>query len=114
MAIGTSTTRLFQQVGAAIGVTVLGTIVNQKMVGGLYRSLPSGAAAVLLATDANTLDGLLLSPSAAAHIPAPILDAIRPLFWQQCDLHVLDHGHFRHGSVGGQLVHQKRAAEERR
>lgn len=77
MGVGTSTTRLFQQVGATIGVTVLGTIVNQQMVGELSRNLPSGAAAALPATDANTLGGLLLNPSAAAHIPAPILDAIR-------------------------------------
>ncbi|MGD0817780.1 MAG: MDR family MFS transporter [Methanomassiliicoccales archaeon] len=77
MGVGTSATRLFQQLGATIGVTVLGTIVNHQMITELNKNLPAGASSALPGTDVNTLGGLLLNPNAATHVPATILDAIR-------------------------------------
>ncbi len=77
MGVGTSTMRLFQNMGMTVGVTVLGTVINQQMVTQLATNLPSGAGAVLPSTDANTLGGLLLNPAAASKIPAAVLDAIR-------------------------------------
>ncbi|HTY47023.1 MAG TPA: MDR family MFS transporter [Methanomassiliicoccales archaeon] len=77
MGIGTSVVRLFDRLGSTIGVAGLGAIVNSQMVVQMARNLPSGASAYLPGTDVNTLGGLLLNPSAATKVPAPILDAIR-------------------------------------
>lgn len=77
MGAGTSATRLFQNLGITVGVTFLGTVMNQQMSSQLADNLPAGAAAVLPSTDASTLGGLLLDPAAAAQIPAPVLEAIR-------------------------------------
>lgn len=77
MGIGTSETRLFQQLGSTIGVAGLGAVVNSQMATQLAKNLPNGASEFLPGTDANTLGGLLLNPAAAAKVPVPILDAIR-------------------------------------
>jgi EmrB/QacA subfamily drug resistance transporter len=76
MGVVTSTMTLFRSIGGTIGVTVLGAIVNNRMVEELNRNLPAGAMSSLPTTDVNSIGGLLMSPSAAL-IPGPILDSIR-------------------------------------
>jgi EmrB/QacA subfamily drug resistance transporter len=71
----TSTLTLFRGLGATIGVSLLGAIVNNQMIAQLNQNLPAGAAALLPTTDATNLGQLLLTPHAT--IPAPIIDAIR-------------------------------------
>lgn len=71
----TSTLTLFRGLGATIGVSLLGAIVNNQMIAQLNKNLPAGAAAMLPTTDATNLGQLLLTPHTT--IPAPILDAIR-------------------------------------
>lgn len=71
----TSTLTLFRGLGATIGVSFLGAIVNNQMIAQLNKNLPTGAAALLPTTDATNLGQLLLTPHTT--IPAPILDAIR-------------------------------------
>ena len=72
----TSSMTLFRSIGGTIGVTILGAIVNQRMVDELGKNLPTGAMASLPTTDVNSIGGLLMSPSAST-IPGPILDSIR-------------------------------------
>jgi len=76
MGVVTSSMTLFRSIGGTIGVTILGAIVNQRMVQELGQNLPAGAMSSLPTTDVNSIGGLLMSPSAAA-IPGPILDSIR-------------------------------------
>ena len=76
MGVVTSSMTLFRSLGGTIGVTILGAIVNQRMVEQLGQNLPTGAMASLPTTDVNSIGGLLMSP-AAASIPGPIMDAIR-------------------------------------
>ncbi len=76
MGVVTSSMTLFRSIGGTIGVALLGTIVNDRMVEELGTNLPAGALASLPTTDVNSIGGLLMSPLAAT-IPAPILDAIR-------------------------------------
>jgi fucose permease len=71
----TSTLTLFRGLGATIGVSFLGAIVNNQMIAQLNQNLPTGAAAMLPTTDATNLGQLLLMPHTT--IPAPIIDAIR-------------------------------------
>lgn len=71
----TSTLTLFRGLGATIGVSFLGAIVNNQMIAQLNKNLPTGAAAMLPTTDATNLGQLLLTPHTT--IPAPIIDAIR-------------------------------------
>ena len=77
MGVVTSSLTLFRSLGSAMGVAFLGSVINRQMAVELGKNLPAGAAAILPATDVNTLGGLLLNPIAAAQIPAPILEAIR-------------------------------------
>ncbi len=77
MGVVTSSLTLFRSLGSAMGVAFLGSVINRQMAVELGKNLPAGAAAVLPATDVNTLGGLLLNPIAAAQIPVPILEAIR-------------------------------------
>jgi hypothetical protein len=67
---------LFRAIGGTIGVTVLGAIVNSRMVAELGNNLPAGAIATLPTTDVNSIGGLLMSPLASS-IPTPVLEAIR-------------------------------------
>ncbi len=76
MGVVTSSMTLFRSIGGTIGVTVLGAIVNNRMVEELNRNLPAGAISSLPTTDVNSIGGLLMSP-AAATIPGPILESIR-------------------------------------
>ncbi|HEY3420655.1 MAG TPA: MDR family MFS transporter [Methanomassiliicoccales archaeon] len=76
MGVVTSSMTLFRSIGGTIGVTVLGAIVNQRMVEELGRNLPAGAVSSLPTTDVNSIGGLLMSP-AAATIPGPIMESIR-------------------------------------
>ena len=76
MGVVTSSMTLFRSIGGTIGVTILGAIVNQRMVDELGRNLPAGAMASLPTTDVNSIGGLLMS-SAASSIPGPILESIR-------------------------------------
>ena len=73
--VATATLTLFRGLGATIGVSLLGAIVNNQMISQLSQNLPVGATALLPTTDATNLGQLLLMPHAA--IPAPIIDAIR-------------------------------------
>ncbi len=75
--VGTAMTRLFQNMGMTVGVTVLGSVINQQMVTQLATNLPAGSAAMLPSTNINDLGGLLLNPMASAQIPTTVLDAIR-------------------------------------
>jgi EmrB/QacA subfamily drug resistance transporter len=76
MGVVTSSMTLFRSIGGTIGVTILGAIVNQRMVEELGRNLPANAMSSLPTTDVNSIGGLLMSP-AAANIPGPILESIR-------------------------------------
>jgi EmrB/QacA subfamily drug resistance transporter len=76
MGVVTSSMTLFRSIGGTIGVTILGAIVNQRMVDELGRNLPAGAMSSLPTTDVNSIGGLLMSP-AASTIPGPILESIR-------------------------------------
>jgi hypothetical protein len=76
MGVMTSSMTLFRAIGGTIGVTVLGAIVNSRMVAELGNNLPAGAMATLPTTDVNSIGGLLMSPLAAS-IPSPVLEAIR-------------------------------------
>jgi EmrB/QacA subfamily drug resistance transporter len=76
MGVVTSSMSLFRSIGGTIGVTVLGAVLNGRMLLELGKNLPAGALATLPVTDANGVGGLLMSP-AAASVPGPILDAIR-------------------------------------
>ncbi len=72
----TSSMTMFRSIGGTVGVTLLGAIVNDRMVGELNKNLPSGAMSSLPTTDVNSIGGLLMSPSASG-IPGPIMDSIR-------------------------------------
>jgi predicted MFS family arabinose efflux permease len=76
MGVVTSSMTLFRSIGGTIGVTILGAIVNQRMVAELGNNLPANAMSSLPTTDVNSIGGLLMSP-AASTIPGPILDSIR-------------------------------------
>ncbi len=76
MGVTTSSMTLFRAIGGTIGVTVLGAIVNSRMVAELGRNLPAGAMSTLPTTDVNSIGGLLMSPLASS-IPSPVLEAIR-------------------------------------
>jgi EmrB/QacA subfamily drug resistance transporter len=76
MGVVTSSMTLFRSIGGTIGVTVLGAIVNDRMVEELGKNLPSGAMSSLPTTDVNSIGGLLMSSSASG-IPGPIMDSIR-------------------------------------
>lgn len=76
MGVVTSSMSLFRSIGGTIGVTVLGTVVNTRMVEELNRNLPAGAIATLPTTDVTEVGNLLLS-SQAAVVPEPILELIR-------------------------------------
>jgi len=76
MGVVTSSMTLFRSIGGTIGVTVLGAIVNNRMVEELSANMPAGAISMLPTTDVNSIGGLLLSPLAST-IPVPILEAIR-------------------------------------
>jgi EmrB/QacA subfamily drug resistance transporter len=73
--VATSTLTLFRGLGATIGVSLLGAIVNNRMIAELSQNMPVGAASLLPTTDATNLGQLLLTPHST--IPAPIIDAIR-------------------------------------
>ncbi len=76
MGVVTSSMTLFRSVGGTIGVTILGAIVNSRMVEELNKNLSPQAMASLPTTDVNSIGGLLMSPAGAA-IPGPIMDSIR-------------------------------------
>lgn len=76
MGVVTSSMTMFRSIGGTVGVTLLGAIVNDRMVGELNKNLPSGAMSSLPTTDVNSIGGLLMSPSASG-IPGPIMDSIR-------------------------------------
>lgn len=75
MGVVTSSMTLFRSIGGTIGVTVLGTVVNNRMVEELGRNLSAEEIASLPTTDVNSIGGLLMSSSTT--IPDSILDAIR-------------------------------------
>jgi EmrB/QacA subfamily drug resistance transporter len=72
----TSTMSLFRSLGGAIGVTIMGSILNSRMAVELADRLPAGAAAFLPAMDATGMGGLLLSPQASM-FPTEVLEALR-------------------------------------
>ncbi|WP_019176835.1 MDR family MFS transporter [Methanomassiliicoccus luminyensis] len=76
MGVVSSSMSLFRSIGGTVGVTILGTIVNHRMVDELNRNLSAEAIAALPTTDVSQLGNLLMSPGAAA-IPEPILEIIR-------------------------------------
>jgi hypothetical protein len=73
----TSSMSLFRSIGGTVGVTVLGAILEGRMVFEMDRNLPLGFATYLPGGDAMGLGGSLISPSGASMIPEPVLDAIR-------------------------------------
>ncbi len=75
MGIATSAMSLFRGLGATIGVTVLGAVVNSTMVAELGKNLPPGSSTYLPTTDVSTLGQYLIT--GAAGMPTPIIDAIR-------------------------------------
>ena len=75
MGVSTSTLTLFRGLGATIGVSLLGAIMNNRMVAELAKNLPPGASASLPTNNATNLGQLLLLPHST--IPAAIIDAIR-------------------------------------
>ncbi|MFA5313886.1 MAG: MFS transporter, partial [Methanomassiliicoccales archaeon] len=74
--ITTSGLSLFRGLGGTIGVAVLGSIVNRRMVTELNSNLPADSFNYLPTTDVTSLGGILLSPEADG-IPPAILEAIR-------------------------------------
>jgi fucose permease len=71
----TSSMSLFRSIGGTIGITVLGALVNRRMVSELAANLPPDAGSYLPTTDINSLGGILLTPNAG--LPEPIVEGIR-------------------------------------
>jgi hypothetical protein len=68
---------LFRSIGGTIGVTVLGAILNGRIVLELATNLPSGSEIYMAGGNATGLEGILLSASASSVLPEPVIDAIR-------------------------------------
>ncbi len=71
----TSSMALFRSIGGTIGITVLGAVVNRRMVSELATNLPPDASNYLPTTDINTLGGILLVPNSS--LPEPVIEGIR-------------------------------------
>ncbi len=79
MGVVTSSMTLFRSIGGTVGVTVLGAIVNSRMVEEFGRNLPADTSPAINALDVNTLGQLLLNSKLAEAYQAStsVLDAIR-------------------------------------
>jgi len=71
----TSSMSLFRAIGGTIGITVLGALVNRRMISELATNLPPDAGSYLPTTDVNSLGGILLTSHAG--IPEPVVEGIR-------------------------------------
>ncbi len=111
--VGTAMTRLFQNMGMTVGVTVLGSVINQQMVTQLATNLPAGSAAMLPSTNINDLrrsvaesDGLSTNTyHGPGRYPA--------LAEQQPDIHVPCGGRNRFDRSHHWSDHQERTDEKR-
>ena len=88
LAVATSTTQLSRSIGAAIGLAILGTILNQGMSTALAKYLPPAVVQKLQASDSTAGATAVFDPTQLAHLPPAIAvgirhglaDALHPVF----------------------------------
>ena len=71
--VATAASQFFRNVGATVGVAVLGTVMNSGLREAIVGRLPAGAARG--ASDIDT--GNVLDPAALATLPPAVTDAVR-------------------------------------
>ncbi|OPY31789.1 MAG: putative transporter [Methanomassiliicoccales archaeon PtaU1.Bin124] len=77
MGVVTSSMSLFRSIGGTVGVTILGAILQDRMVLELDQNLPAESLSLLPIGDAMSLGGWLITPSASSAIPEPMMEIIR-------------------------------------
>ena len=75
LGVATAAVQFFRNVGSTVGIAAFGTIMTTRLPGAVAAHLPAEAAEAMPADGVDA--GSVLDPAALAHLPAPLVEAVR-------------------------------------